>query len=120
MERYKTLQSKKPLQRKTALKSKHGFKQKAYSSLSRFGKKARRIKAEMDALTPMMKVRSQGKCEHVFSNGRRCGKVGTWPGKGWRQLERHHLDHDRENNTPENLQFWCWACHHGPDGHDDA
>lgn len=80
--------------------------------LKKVGKKGKRTKKELDAITPALKERSKGLCEN-------CGKLGRWPGKGWRFLERMHKDNNRNNNTLENVEMWCWFCHHGPDGHRD-
>jgi len=73
--------------------------------LRKIGRKGRRIKKEMDALTPALFERSGGLCEH-------CGHKPDWRG-----LHRHHKDHDRSNNTMENIEVWCARCHFGPDGH---
>lgn len=39
-----------------------------------------------------------------------CGNIGEWNGKKL-VLEVDHIDHDWQNNKPENLQFLCPNCH---------
>lgn len=39
-----------------------------------------------------------------------CGNTGEWNGKTL-VLQLHHIDGDRTNNSPSNLQFLCPNCH---------
>jgi len=65
------------------------------------GKKGKRDKAELDAITPALKAKSGGKCM-------KCGKLPDFRG-----LSRHHLSYRSQggNNSSENVELWCGVCH---------
>ena len=75
------------------------------SPLRKIGKKGRRIQKELNAIRPMLEARSMGFCEH-------CGKHPQWVFTPDRpNLEPHHLDKNRNNNTMENIIMLAPYCH---------
>ena len=71
------------------------------------GKRGKRNRSELAAITPALKAVSKGLCMH-------CGNLPDWRG-----LQRHHLIHRSAlgKNTKDNVELWCAPCHFGPDGH---
>ena len=92
-----TLRSRKPLRSNTPLKGK--------TRLKPISDKKRKQIAELDAITPELMARAGHRCEYV-----RHEKVTEFiPDRA--PLERHHIDHNENNNEIENIAILCPACH---------
>jgi len=76
---------------------------KRKTPLKKVSKKAKRIKAEMDALMPELMKRSKGRCERPGG----CQKPLGFFIPDRAELERHHIDKNRNHNTLANVLYLC-------------
>lgn len=73
-----------------------------------------------ERLLPIMKLKnnSQVRARLIDERGNKCESCGIdgWQGKKI-TVELHHIDGDKKNNNPENLELLCPNCHSQTDNY---